>query len=134
VAVNCINSGPQLLRCDWTGDATRNRNWIKIRTVGTKSNRTGIGARLIATAQTDPKAAKPLVQIDEVRSGGSYYSQNDLRVHFGLDQAKKVDILEIRWPSGTVDTLKDLTVNRLYVIQEGGKILKIDTFTNKKDK
>ena len=82
----------------------------------------------MVTAQTDPKAAKPMVQIDEVRSGGSYYSQNDLRVHFGLDQAKKVDSVEIRWPSGTVDTLKDLAVNRLYVIQEGGKVLKTDDF------
>jgi hypothetical protein len=126
--VNCVNSGPQLLRCDWTSDTTRNRNWIKIRTVGTKSNRAGMGARLTVTARVDPKAAKPMVQIDEVRSGGSYYSQNDLRVHFGLDQAKKVDSVEIRWPSGTVDTLKDLDVNRLYVVQEGGKLLKSDDF------
>jgi enediyne biosynthesis protein E4 len=128
VVVNCVNSGPQLLRCDSTLDAVKNRNWIKIRTVGTKSNRTGIGARLLVTAQTDPKAAKPMIQIDEVRSGGSYYSQNDLRVHFGLDQAKKVDKLEIRWPSGAMDLLKDLDVNKLYVIQEGGKILKTDDF------
>ena len=134
VVVNCVNSEPQLLRCNWTDDTTRKRNWIKIRTVGTKSNRTGIGARLSVTAQTDPKAAKPLVQIDEVRSGGGYYSQNDLRVHFGLDQAKKVDVIEIRWPSGAVDVLKDLEVNRLYVIQEGGKILKTDTFSDKKTK
>ena len=69
-----------------------------------------------------------MVQIDEVRSGGSYYSQNDLRVHFGLDQAKKVDSVEIRWHSGVVDTLKNLAVNRLYVIQEGGKILKGQVF------
>ena len=128
VVVNCVNSVPQLLRCDLTDDAARNRHWIKIRTVGTKSNRAGIGARLIVTAQTDPKAAKPMVQIDEVRSGGSYYSQNDLRIHFGLDQAKIVDSVEIRWPSGTVDTLKNLAVNRLYVVQEGGKILKADVF------
>ena len=134
VVVNCVNSGPQLLRCDWTSDATRTRSWIKIRTVGTKSNRTGIGSRLLVTAQSDPKAAKPMVQIDEVRSGGSYYSQNDLRVHFGLDEAKKVDVLEIRWPSGAIDKLKDLDVNRLYVIQEGGKILKTETFTEKKGK
>jgi hypothetical protein len=45
-------------------------------------------------------------------------------MHFGLDQAKKVDMLEIRWLSGQVDQLKDLDVNQLYVIQEGGKILK----------
>ena len=134
VVVNCINSGPQLLRCDRTLDATKNRNWIKVRTVGTKSNRTGIGARIMVTAQTDPKSAKPMVQIDEVRSGGSYYSQNDLRVHFGLDQAKKVDVLEIRWPSGTADILKNLDVNRLYVIQEGGKILKVDDFSSEKKK
>ena len=134
VVVNCVNSGPQLLRCDWTADTTRNRSWIKIRTVGTKSNRAGIGARLVVTAQTDPKSAKPMVQIDEVRSGGSYYSQNDLRVHFGLDQAKKVDSVEIRWPSGTVDTWKDLAVNRLYVVQEGGRILKTDEFGGNKKK
>ena len=135
VVVNCVNSGPQLLRCDLTNDTTRNRNWIKVRTVGTKSNRTGIGARLMVTAHVDGKAeTKPMVQIDEVRSGGSYYSQNDLRVHFGLDQAKKVDQLEIRWPSGAVDILKDLDVNKLYVVQEGGKILKTDGFGSGKKK
>ncbi len=131
VVVNCINDLPQLLRCDstWT-----HRNWIKIRLVGTKSNRTGIGAQLRLTAQVDPKAPKPMLLIDEVRSGGSYYSQNDFRLHFGLDQAKTVDTLEIRWPSGTVDTLKALAVNRLYVIEEGGKILKtqaMDGFVKK---
>ncbi len=120
IAVNCINSIPQLLRCD----STLNRNWIKIKLVGVKSNRTGIGARVIVTAQTDPELSKPLVQMDELRSGGSYFSQNDLRMHFGLDQAKKVDIVEIRWLSGHVDQLKNLNVNQLYVIQEGGTILK----------
>jgi enediyne biosynthesis protein E4 len=59
--------------------------------------------------------------VDEVRSGGSYYSQNDLRLHFGLDQAQVVDSLEVRWPSGQVDTFKNLTVNRLYVVTEGAK-------------
>jgi len=134
VIVNCVNSGPQLLRCDATSELVRSRNWIKVRTVGTKSNRSGIGARVTLTAQVDAKAPKPMVQVEEVRSGGSYYSQNDLRVHFGLDQAKKVDVLEIRWPSGAVDTLKDLDVNRLYVIQEGGKVLKTDAFSSARKK
>ena len=62
--------------------------------------------------------------MDELRSGGSYFSQNDMRMHFGLEQATKVDMVEIRWLSGQIDQLKDLEVNRLYVIQEGGKILK----------
>ena len=76
--------------------------------------------------QDQPAADKSLVQIDELRSGGSYFSQNDMRMHFGLDQATKVDMVEIRWLSGQVDQLKDLDVNRLYVIQEGGKILKAE--------
>ena len=123
IAVNCVNAIPQLLRCD----STLTRNWIKIKLVGTKSNRTGIGTRVIVTAKTVPSADKPLVQMDELRSGGSYFSQNDMRMHFGLEQASKVDLLEIRWLSGQVDQLKDLDANRLYVIQEGGKILKSET-------
>jgi hypothetical protein len=119
VVVNCVNRLPQLLRCD----STTGRNWIKVRTVGTKSNRAGIGARITVATQSSP-AAKPFVQIEEVRSGGSYYSQNDLRIHFGLDRAAKADSVEIRWPSGTTDKLTDLAANHLYVIQEGGKILK----------
>jgi enediyne biosynthesis protein E4 len=120
VAVNCINAPPQLLRCD----STLNRNWIKIKLVGVKSNRSGIGTRVIVTAKTLPDASKPLVQMDELRSGGSYFSQNDLRMHFGLDQAKKVDMVEIRWLSGQIDQLRNLEANQLYVVQEGGKILK----------
>jgi hypothetical protein len=125
VVVNCVNSVPQLLR----NDATIHRNWIKIRLVGKKSNRTGIGARIVVTAQTAPQdqsgvGKQPLQQIDEVRSGGSYYSQNDLRIHFGLDKAEKADAVEISWPSGQKDILHDLAANHLYVIEEGGKILK----------
>jgi hypothetical protein len=118
IAVNCVNSLPQLIRCD----STTGRNWIKIRTVGTKSNRTGIGARITVTTQPSSDA-KPFVQIDEVRSGGSYFSQNDLRIHFGLDRAQKADI-EIRWPSGSTDKLPALAANNLYVVEEGGKLLK----------
>jgi hypothetical protein len=127
--VNCVNAVPQLLRCD----STLNRSWVKIRLVGAKSNRTGIGARIKVTALTgtpllNAKAGSPLTQVEEVRSCNGYFSASDLRIHFGLGEAKKVDVVEIRWPSGTVDTLKDLDVNRLYVVQEGGKILKTDDF------
>jgi hypothetical protein len=133
--VNCVNAPPQLLRCD----STLNRSWIKIRLVGVQSNRSGIGARVKAVAQTgtpllNAKPEAPLTQIDEVRSCNSYYSANDLRIHFGLGEAKKVDLLEIRWPSGVVDTFKDLDVNRLHVVQEGGKILKTEVFTSAKSK
>jgi hypothetical protein len=125
VVVNCVNAPPQLLRCD----STIKRNWVKVRLVGTKSNRSGIGARITVTAATASQemsgvGKQPLRQIEEVRSGGSYYSQNDMRVHFGLDQAKTVQTLEIAWPSGVKDVLKELAANRLYVIEEGGKVLK----------
>ena len=121
VVVNCVNTYPQLLRCDTTADGAK-RHWIKLRLVGTKSNRTGIGSRLVVTAENTP--GKPLRQVEEVRSGGSYYSQNDFRLHFGLDQAAKAESVEITWPSGTKDVVKDLAANHLYVIEEGGKILK----------
>ena len=123
--VNCVNAVPQLLRCE----STLNRSWVKIRLVGTKSNRAGIGAKIKVVAQTGSPllSAKPeatLTQIEEVKSSNGYYSASDLRIHFGLNQAKKVDTVEIAWPSGVVDTLKNLDVNRLYVIEEGGKLLK----------
>jgi enediyne biosynthesis protein E4 len=138
--VNCVNAPPQLLRCT----STMNRSWIKIRLVGTKSNRTGIGARIKVVAQTGtplltakPDASgrsAPLVQIDEVRSCNSYYSANDLRIHFGLGEAKKADVVEISWPSGAVDTWKDLDANHLYVLEEGGRILKTDSFASSRNR
>ena len=114
VVVNTVNDYPQLLRCD----SKLNSNWIKVRTVGTKSNRSGIGARLVCITQV-PGEQKPHRQIDEVRSGGGYFSQNDLRVHFGLGKAEKVDALEVHWPSGHVDALKDVKANQLIFVKEG---------------
>ena len=123
IAVNCVNAIPQLLRCD----STLKRNWIKVKLVGVKSNRSGIGSRVIVTSKPKGPSGQILTQVDELRSGGSYFSQNDLRMHFGLDQAQKVDEVEIRWLSGKVDRLNDLEVNRLYIIEEGGKILKSES-------
>jgi hypothetical protein len=123
VVVNTVNDYPQLLRCD----TTLANNWIKIRTIGTKSNRSGIGARLICVTHP-PGEAKPHRQIDEVRSGGSYLSQNDLRIHFGLGKADKVAALEIRWPSGQIDTLKDINVNQVIFVEEGQGITRTMQF------
>ena len=66
-------------------------------------------------------ASSPTTQIDEVRGGG-YHSQNDLRLHFGLDQATVVDVAEVRWPSGQFDVFKNLEANRLFIVQEGNKV------------
>jgi len=125
--VNCVNAPPQLVRCD----SSNKNNWIKVRTIGTKSNRSGIGARITCVTKAAGQE-KPHSQIDEVRSGGGYYSQNDLRVHFGIADAQKVDLLEIRWPSGQIDSLKDLKSNQLYYVTEGKGITRTDTFSSRK--
>ena len=119
VVINTVNDYPQLLRCD----SRLHNNWIKIRTIGTKSNRSGIGARLKCVTHPTGES-KPHQQIDEVRSGGGYISQNDLRVHFGIGNAEKIDLLEIHWPSGQIDTLKDLKPNQLIFVKEGTGIVR----------
>ncbi len=129
VVVNTVNDFPQLLRCD----SSHGHNWIKVRTIGTKSNRSGIGARLRCVTHP-PDEPKPHQQIDEVRSGGSYISQNDLRVHFGLGKAEKVELLEIRWPSGQLETLKDVKGNQLIIVKEGEGIVRSVQFDRGKAK
>lgn len=119
VVVNTMNDFPQLLRCDsHTGN-----NWIKVRTIGTKSNRSGIGSRLKCVTKPTGES-KPHEQIDEVRSGGGYFSQNDLRVHFGIGNAAKIELLEVHWPSGLVDVMKDIQPNQLIFVKEGEGIVR----------
>jgi len=107
VLVNCINDVPQLLRCD----STLKNHWIRVKTEGVKSNRSGIGARIYCTTPGHR-------QMDEVRSGSSYISQSDLRVHFGLGAEEKAD-LEVHWPSGVVDKLLGVKANQVVTIKEG---------------
>jgi hypothetical protein len=123
IVVNSVNDYPQLLRCD----SRTGNHWIKVRTIGVKSNRSGIGARIRCVAR-ETDAAKPMEQIDEVRSGGSYLSQNDLRVHFGLGKAEKAELIEIRWPSGTVDMLKNIMADQLIEVKEGAGIVRTQSF------
>jgi enediyne biosynthesis protein E4 len=108
VAINCVNDIPQLLHCE----SALKHNWLKVKTVGTKSNRSGIGARVFC------KPAGEHQQMDEVRSGGSYLSQSDLRLHFGLNKATKADV-EVHWPSGVVDEIKGVAANSLLTVVEG---------------
>jgi enediyne biosynthesis protein E4 len=108
IVVNCVNDVPQLLRCD----STLHNNWLKVKTRGIKSNRSGIGARVYCTPEGGHR------QMDEVRSGGGYISQNDLRLHFGLAKAPRAD-LEIRWPSGQVDLVKGIAANQVVTVVEG---------------
>jgi enediyne biosynthesis protein E4 len=121
VVVNPVNDYPQLFRCGPAPGQTAANHWIKIKAIGTKSNRSGIGARILCVAG-DHK------QIDEVRSGGSWASQNDLRVHFGLGQATKVDRLEVHWPSGNIDMSENIPADQLVTIQEGRGMVKTVAF------
>ena len=121
--VNTVNGLPQLIR----GDSKLDNNWIKVKCIGTKSNRSAIGARLKCVTKP-PDQSKPHQQIDEVRSGGGYISQSDLRIHFGIGKAEKIELLEVRWPSGQVDTMKDVKVNQLVHVKEGQGIVKTEQF------
>ena len=87
-------------------------HWVSFELAGTKSNRLALGARVTITAGG-------MTQTDEVRSGGSYLSQNDLRLHFGLGQATRIDSVEVHWPSGRVDKLSGLATDRFYAVLEG---------------
>src|SRR5213078_2174140 len=108
IVINNLDGPPQLLRNDG-GNAN---NSVLIKLLGVKSNRDGIGARVKIVSGD-------LTQTDEVRSGGSYISQNDLRLHFGLEKRTKVDLIEIRWPSGMVDKITNVNVNKLLTVKEG---------------
>src|SRR5262249_51975258 len=87
-------------------------HWIAVRTIGTKSNRDGIGAKIRVSAGGR-------VRVDEVRSGSSFDSNNDMRVHFGLGNAAKVEWVEVRWPSGLVERFEGVAVDEIATIKEG---------------
>ena len=107
-----LDGPPQLLR----NDGANANNSILIKTIGVKSNRDGIGARVTVVSGD-------LMQTDQVRSGDSYISQSDLRLPFGLEKRTKVDSIQVRWPSGTVDKITNVGVNRIITIKEGqGKV------------
>ena len=103
-----LNAAPSLL----VNQVRNSNHWIAIRTVGTKSNRDGIGASISLRI-----GARTLV--DEVRSGSSYNSSSDMRVHFGLGSAAKVDSVQIRWPSGLMERFDNLSVDSIHVLKEG---------------
>lgn len=104
--VNNSHDPPSLLK-----NYGQRGNWILIKLVGTKSNRDAIGARVTVRAGGHQ-------QLQEVRSGGGYISQSDFRLHFGLGRATRIDMLEIRWPSGLVEKLSDLPANQIVTVKE----------------
>ncbi len=116
VLIMNLNEPPSLLRNDVKGD----NRWLKIKLIGTKSNHSAIGARV--TARYGGK-----MQAQEVLSQSSYYSANDLRLHFGLGTAGKAD-LEVRWPNGGTERFANVPANQLVTIREGSGIVKKESF------
>jgi hypothetical protein len=107
-AVSNMNAPPSLL----VNQVRTTNHWVALRTIGTKSNRDGIGARLRVRA-----GRRTL--IDEVRSGSSFDSNNDMRVHFGLGAAAKINWVEVRWPSGLLEKFENVGVDGIRTIKEG---------------
>jgi hypothetical protein len=114
VVINNLDGAPTLLR----NDGGNKNNWISVKTLGSRKNRDALGAQVKVTAGD-------LVQVKEVYSGGSYISQNDTRLHFGLGKKDRVDSIEIRWPSGgKTEVIRNVPANQFIVVEEGKGIVR----------
>src|SRR2546428_341931 len=112
VAVTNRGDYPELLR----NDGGNTNNWLEVKLVGTKSNRDGIGAALKLVSEG-------VTQYEQSKGGMSYMSAHDPRIHFGLGQRKKIDSLEITWPSGAAEKLTNVPVNQTITVKEGSGIV-----------
>ena len=108
VVINNLDGAPEVLR----NDGGNRNNFVVINLIGSKSNRSAFGARVRVIAGD-------LAQVAERRGGGSYISQNDTRLHFGLEKRTKVDAVEVRWPGGAVEKFTNIPANTFISIREG---------------
>ncbi|MFZ0880047.1 MAG: CRTAC1 family protein, partial [Candidatus Acidiferrales bacterium] len=109
--ISNMNAPPSLL----VNQVRSKNHWVTFRTVGTKSNRDGIGAKITV------KAGSRLF-VNEVRSGSSYISNSDMRVHFGLGLAAKIEWVQVRWPSGLTERFEGLAVDGIHTLKEGSGV------------
>ena len=121
VVVNDLDGPPMILH----NQGIPGMHWVSFELAGTKSNRMAIGAKI-------KLVAGGMTQTEQVHSGGSYLSQHDFRVHFGLAQATKIDSVEIQWPSGAVDKLSNLAADKFYAVLEGSGVVDRDKIVPKK--
>lgn len=117
IVVNNLDGPPSLLR----NDGGNRNNWLMVKCVGTRSNRSAIGTRVQVVSGDH-------AQIDEVMSGSSYYSHNDFRLHFGLGRAARADVVKIVWPSGGKDSFANVAANQLITVREGHGIIAQERF------
>jgi hypothetical protein len=106
--ISNMNARPSLL----VNQVKAGNHWIEFHLIGAKSNRDGIGARINLQAGGR-------MRVDEVRSGSSYSSSSDMRVHFGLGQTAKIDFVKVRWPNGLVERFDHLAVDSINDLREG---------------
>jgi len=121
VVINNLDGKPTILH----NDGGTGNNWITIKTVGHGMNRDAIGAKVKVVSGE-------LVQWDEVHAGGSYLSSNDPRLHYGLGKNSKVDLIEIHWPDGKVEAIKDVAADKFITIEEQKGITRTSGPTPKK--
>jgi enediyne biosynthesis protein E4 len=112
IALNNRGDFPEILRNDG-GNAN---HWLEILLIGTKSNRDGIGSSLKLTAEG-------VTHVEQSKGGMSYMSANDPRIHFGLGKRSKIDSLEITWPSGLVEKLANVPIDKIIALKEGAGIV-----------
>ena len=108
IVISNVNAPPDLFRTE----TQAGRHWLLVKLTGTTSNRSAIGARVGCTAGG-------FTRWQEVRGGGSYISQNDLRAHFGLGDTAKVDRLWVRWPNGLEEEWRDVAADQILALREG---------------
>ncbi len=122
VVIETLDGRPAILR----NHGVEGRHWVSFELAGSESNRLAIGARLKIVAGG-------VTQSDEIHSGGSYLSQHDVRVHFGLGSANKVDSVEVYWPSGAKEVLHNLAADQFYSVLEGKGIVPADQIRPRAD-
>jgi hypothetical protein len=118
VLVMNMNEPPLLMRNEYNSAGHQGpHNWLTVKLTGTRSNRSAIGARVVLKTNSH-------IQVQEITSQSSYYSHNDLRLHFGLGTNQKADQLEIRWPNGQTEIIRDVPANRIVKIKEGSGLVR----------
>ena len=115
IVIGDLDGSPMILK----NRGIPGRHWVSFELAGVNSNRLALNARIKIVAGG-------VTQTEEIHSGGSYLSQNDLRIHFGLAAAKKIDAVEIRWPSGKIETLSELAPDKFYSVLEGQGVVSPD--------
>jgi hypothetical protein len=110
--INDVSDYPLLL----VNLARNDNHWLVVHLVGVASNRDGIGARVTVVG---PESVTPRIWVDEVRSGSSYSSNNDMRLHFGLGRASTVSSIEVRWPSGRDEVFPGVAADQFLSLREG---------------